>query len=115
MLSISIFSKRQTRVSKRIDNGKKLTKNDITFETEIKVCDVAKVVLVTDKHVNIRACNTIDDFLFGDTLDFLRFPLVGTSQLVVESVGSGPASVWLLDRADYEVKLLLAHLFLKVS
>lgn len=95
---------------------KKLTKDDISFEAQVEICDTVNLIVAvfTDKHVDICTCHTVNNFLFANPLDFLRFPRVWR-YFVVESVGAGLASVWLLDSTDDKIKRLLAHLFLQIG
>ena len=103
MLSISIHYNRIVNIGLRKALENKLTKDDISFEAQIEICDVVLVTgeaVFADKHVDIGTCHSVNNFRFADSLNFLRFPLVW-SHFVLESVGSGLASIWLLDGADY--------------
>ena len=116
MLSISIQFNRIVNIRLRKALKNKLTKDDISFEAQIEICDVVLVTskaVFADKHVDIGACHSVNNFRFADSLNFLRFSLVWC-HLVLESVGSGLASIWLLDGTDYKIELLLAHLFLQI-
>lgn len=90
--------------------GKHL-QNDISLEAEVEVCDLPLGIPCL-KHLNIRTCYPIDHFVVSHSLNLICTLLVYYS--VVESVGACFAGVRLLDSADYEVDLLLAHLVLQV-
>ena len=89
---------------------RQLTKDDISFEAQIEIRNLR--LRRSSNHIDIGACDTIDDFSVGNSLDFFGSFFIDYS--VMESVRSSLATVRLLNCAHHQIYLLLAHLILQV-